>query len=307
MDFSAASESQPLTGLHLLLSYECNFECDHCFVWGGPEQNGTMSAQTIENILQQAQQAGTVEWIYFEGGEPFLFYPLLCFGVQLAHELGFRIGVVTNAYWATTDAEARERLQPFAGIVEDLSISDDGYHGCTDDPRPTLIARRAAQKMGIPVDFITVAEPEAANVQGATGQMPAGESAVLFRGRAAVNLASQVASKSWRQFTACPWEDLRQPQRLHVDAFGNLHVCQGISIGNLLERPLVEIMRDYEPDEHPVVGPLLAGGPAKLIDRYELPHQQGYADACQLCYLARCELRPRLPDELTPGQMYGKS
>jgi MoaA/NifB/PqqE/SkfB family radical SAM enzyme len=93
MDFSAASESQPLTGLHLLLSYECNFECDHCFVWGGPEQNGTMSAQTIENILQQAHQAGTVEWIYFEGGEPFLFYPLLCFGVQLAHELGFRIGV----------------------------------------------------------------------------------------------------------------------------------------------------------------------------------------------------------------------
>ena len=297
----------PLSGLHLLLTYECNFECDHCFVWGGPDRNGTMTPETIEHILQQAKQAASIEWIYFEGGEPFLHYALLRFGVQSAHQQGFRVGIVTNAYWAASDDEAREWLRPFVGVVEDLSISDDDYHGSGDDPQPTRIARRAAEQLGIPVDFITVAEPEAADVPGAPGHMPAGESAVLFRGRAASKLASRVALKPWVQFSRCPWEDLRQPERMHVDAFGNLHVCQGISIGNLLERPLKEIMRDYQPDSHPIIGPLLAGGPAEIVERYGLPHQDGYADACHLCYLARCELRARFPQVLTPGQMYGES
>lgn len=296
----------PLSGLHLLLTYECNFECDHCFVWGGPGRNGTMNAGTIEHILQQAKQAGTIEWIYFEGGEPFLHYALLQSGVLLAHQQGFKVGIVSNAYWATSDAEAGEWLRPFVGIVEDLSISDDDYHGSGDDPQPTRIARRAAEQLGIPVDFITVAGPAASDAPGAPGQLPTGESGVLFRGRAASKLASRVAAKPWLQFTECPWEDLRQPQRVHVDAFGNLHICQGISIGNLLERPLVEIMRDYQPDSHPIIGPLLAGGPAEIVARYGLPHQDGYADACHLCYQARCELRDRFPGILTPGQMYGE-
>ena len=84
-----------------------------------------------------------------------------------------------------------------------------------------------------------------------------------------------------------------------------MHICQGISIGNLLEDSLIDIMHDYDPDSHPVVGPLLAGGPVELTNRYELQHQQLYADACHLCYSSRRELRDRFPGVLTPHQMYG--
>ncbi len=52
-----------LSGLHLLLTYECNYECDHCFVWGSPAQNGTMTLATIETILNEADGLGTIEWI----------------------------------------------------------------------------------------------------------------------------------------------------------------------------------------------------------------------------------------------------
>jgi hypothetical protein len=305
MASSAVTRFSPLSGLHLLVTYECNYECDHCFVWGGPSQHGTMTGETIEHILRQAEELGTIEWIYFEGGEVFLFYQLLCSGVRLARERGFKVGVVTNAYWATTDAEAMEWLKPFAGVVEDLSISDDAYHGSKDGLRQTHIARQAAEHLRIPVDFISVAGPEAADVQGVSGQLPAGESAVLYRGRAAEKLASRVQLKPWKQFTECPWEELRHPERVHVDAFGNLHICQGISIGNLLERPLTEIIRDYDPDTHPIVGPLLAGGPVEMVNRYKLPHEQGYADACHICYISRCKLKDGFPDVLTPDQMYG--
>ncbi len=299
------ARSRPLSGLHLLLTYECNFECEHCFVWGGPSQTGTMTFEVIEHIIEQARALGTIEWIYFEGGEPFLYYDTLVAGVRLARESGFRVGIVSNAYWATSEAEAEERLAPFAGLIDDLSISSDAYHGSEDGVRYPDIARGAARRLGIPVDFISVAAPEAADVAGAAGKLPPGESAVLFRGRAAEKLASRVAAKHWEQFDRCPWEDLREPERVHVDPFGNLHICQGISIGNLVQRPLPEIMGNYDADEHPIVGPLLAGGPAELVRRYGLPHEDGYADHCHLCYEARRLLRKRFPDELTPDQMYG--
>ena len=62
---------------------------------------------------------------------------------------------------------------------------------------------------------------------------------------------------------------------------------------------------DYDPQVHPIVGPLLAGGPAALVERYELPHEPRYADACHLCDHARRQLRPRFPELLTPDAMYG--
>ena len=297
--------SKPLTGLHLLLTYECNYECDHCFVWGGPSQKGTMTEDVIEHILAEAMAAATIQWIYFEGGEPFLYYETLCNGVRLAQAVGFKTGIVTNAYWATSDAEAIERLMPLAGLVDDLSISDDIYHGSREGARYPQIARGAARQLGIPVDFISVAEPEATQVTGAAGKLPAGDSAVLYRGRAAERLSARAVGKPWETFDRCPWEDLREPERVHVDPYGNLHVCQGISIGNLLQRSLEGILADYDPDAHPIVGPLLAGGPSELARRYELPHRAEYADHCHICYECRCALRPRFEEQLTPDQMYG--
>ena len=90
-----------------------------------------------------------------------------------------------------------------------------------------------------------------------------------------------------------------------MDPFGHLHICQGISIGNVLERSLAEIMAGYDPDAHSIVGPLIAGGPAELVRRYDLQHGDGYADHCHLCYESRRALRQRFPDVLTPDQMYG--
>jgi MoaA/NifB/PqqE/SkfB family radical SAM enzyme len=294
-----------LTGLHLLLTYECNLECDHCFVWGGPGQSGTMTAAVLEEILKQAADAGPIEWIYFEGGEPFLYYALLRRGVRRATELGFKVGLVSNAYWATSPEDASEWLRDLTGSVQDLALSQDPYHGEEDQARRVGNACRAARERGIPADVIRISVPEAAGGSAALGQLPAGESAVMYRGRAAVKLAGRASPRPWAEFTACPSEDLREPGRVHVDPFGNLHLCQGIVLGNLLQRPLKEICASYDPNAHPIAGPLLAGGPAELARGHRLPLAEGYADACHLCYEARSALRPRYPGILAPAQMYG--
>jgi len=294
-----------LSQLHLLLTLECKYECDHCFVWSGPGQGLTMDRETVTRILDEAEDLGTIEWIYFEGGEPFLYYELLLWGVREAHRRGFRVGVVSNAYWAEDRQTAIQQLRPFAGLVEDLSISDDAYHGCGEVPGNTHLARQAATELGIPVDFISVSGPDGTKCASPEPRMSAEEGSVLYRGRAAEKLAPLIRHKPWEMFDACPWEDLRQPERVHVDAIGNLHVCQGLSMGNLLEVPLKRIMQSYDPDAHPVIGPLLAGGPAELVRQYALEGGKGCADACHLCYRSRSKLREIFPGVLTPSQMYG--
>jgi len=76
-----------LSGVHILLTYQCTLECDHCFVWSSPWQSGTLTLEKLREALYQAKDLGTVEAIYFEGGEPFLYYALLLGGVREAARL----------------------------------------------------------------------------------------------------------------------------------------------------------------------------------------------------------------------------
>jgi hypothetical protein len=294
-----------LSGLHLLLTYQCTLECEHCFVWGSPWQSGTLTLENLRQILEQAGELGSVRSFYFEGGEPFLYYALLVEGVRMATGLGFSTGIVSNGYWATSVEDARTWLKPFAGLIQDLSISSDLYHWDEKLSRHAEHARCAAEELDIPVGVISIAQPEARDARPAAGMLPANESKVMFRGRASQVLVGRVSQQPWMQFTQCPYEDLRDPGRVHLDPFGNVHICQGISLGNLFSETLAAICAAYDPDTHPILGPLLTGGPVELARRYNLPHGEGYADACHLCYEMRTELRERFPEILAPDAMYG--
>jgi hypothetical protein len=294
-----------LSGLHILLTYQCTLECDHCFVWSSPWQSGTMPLGNLRGLLQQAKDLGGIESIYFEGGEPFLYYGLLLAGTREAARLGFQTGIVSNGYWATSVDDALEWLKLLAGVLHDLSLSSDLYHWSDRLSQQMQNARTAAERLGIPVGVISIAQPEAVNPASASGQIPPGESAVMYRGRAAQKLAARAAPRPWAQFAECPYEDLREPGRIHVDPFGNVHICQGIALGNVFRTSLKEICETYDPDSHPITGPLLAGGPAELVRRYGLSHADGYADACHLCDEARRKLRACFPETLMPDQMYG--
>ncbi len=294
-----------LSGLHLLLTYQCTFECDHCFVWGSPWQTGTMTLDNIRHIVREARDLGTITSIYFEGGEPFMYYATLLAGVHLAKQAGFEVGIVSNSYWATSVDDAIECLRPFAGLISDLSVSSDEYHYDETMSQQARHACAAAERLGIPIGTISIAAPREADLAEVVGQLPESESGVMYRGRAVEKLSGKARRIPWLQFTTCPCEDLREPGRVHVDPLGNLHICQGIVIGNLFQTPLKEICARYDPDTHPITGPLLRGGPIELVKDYGLPHRESYADACHLCYESRRMLRDRFPEFLTPDQVYG--
>ena len=294
-----------LTGIHFLLTYACNFECDHCFLHCGPTAEGTFTFAQIEKILVDAKKIGTVEWIYFEGGEPFLYYPIMLAGMRRAREMGYKTGLVTNCYWATTAEDAGLWLDPLMTIgIDDLSLSDDAFHHGEVEETPAAKAAAEAARRGLPVSRICIEKPSVSNPEGERGKPLIGGGAV-FRGRAAEKLTEGLPVRSPEMMRECLHEELIAPERVHVDAFGHVQVCQGISIGNLRRRAIYEIISEYDAATHPICGPLIQGGPFELARANNLEFQNGFVDECHFCYTVRRMLIDKYREYLAPRSVYG--
>ncbi|MDP6668830.1 MAG: radical SAM protein [Candidatus Krumholzibacteria bacterium] len=241
-----------LTGLHILLSYRCNLNCSHCFLYCSPLARGTFPQSELRDILEQANEIDTLEWIFFEGGEPLLYPDLLKEGIRLAVDRGYQVGVVSNACSVGSKEEALAMLRPLAELgIAELSLSEDAFHFGKSSDTPASYALSAA-----------------------------------------------------RELDSCPHEDLIKPERVHVDAYGNVQVCQGLSLGNWKANRLEKILRQNL-RKHPLCGPLSRGGPAALAEELALAHESDFVDECHFCFLLRRSLVQRFPEEVAPRQVYG--
>lgn len=298
--------SVPIKEIDLLLTYKCNLECDHCFVFGSPDAKGVMKISDIDEILNQAEKVGSIEWIYIEGGEPVLYYPILLWGLREAKKRGFKTGFITNAYWATSVEDAKEWLKPIAKIgIQDAIISDDLFHYGKEEENLSKYAVQACKELRIPVSSISIEDPKHYSEEKEWKGKPVTEGAVLFKGRPAEKLVENLPRKPWETFNKCLDEDFSDQKRVHIDPFGYVHLCQGITMGNLKRKPLHVLFKQFSPQKHPICGPLLKGGPAELLRTYDVQHEKAYVDECHECYSARLKLRKMFPEVLAPDQMYG--
>ncbi|MCK5548739.1 MAG: hypothetical protein KAI64_06970, partial [Thermoplasmata archaeon] len=246
--------------------------------------------------------------VYFEGGEPFLFYPLMVEGIRIAREKGFKTGMVTNAYWATTVEDGELWLKSISELdVSNLSISDDAFHYGEEVENTAKCALAAAKAMDVPTGSISIEKPEVKpdpeSEDGKGGSIIGGSA--VFRGRAVDKLIEGLPRRNWEEFGECPFEDLRAPKRVHLDSFGNVHICQGLSMGNMWETPLSKLVKNYEADAHPICGPIAKGGPTLLAKELKVEHEDEYVDACHFCYALRKSLIDEYPQYLAPRQVYG--
>ncbi|HDR06818.1 MAG TPA: radical SAM protein [Candidatus Coatesbacteria bacterium] len=293
-----------LTAIHILLTYTCNWECDHCFLFSSPRFEGTFSLARLRETLDEARKIPSLERVCFEGGEPTLYYPLLVEGVRLARERGFKTEVVTNAYWAGCAEDAALWLAPLvAQGLDELTVSDDPFHR-EGDITPGAVALAAARSLGLPASSICIERPVARR-SGLKGE-PVLEGGSMLRGRAVEKLTDGLPLRPAAELSSCPHEELEHPGRVHLDPFGHVHLCQGLSLGNFLETPLSELVQSYDAARHPVCGPLVRGGPHALANEYGVNVGEGFADECHYCYLVRKALRGRFPDLLAPPQVYGQ-
>lgn len=296
----------PINELDLILTYTCNLKCDHCFVFGSPEAKGVMKIAEIRKILKEAKKIGSIDWIYFEGGEPVLYYPILLWGLRQAKKLGFKTGFITNAYWATSLEDAKEWLKPISKIgISDAIISNDLFHYGKEEENLSEHASQAAGELGIPVNNISIDQPKEYLIGKEWKGKPVTEGIVLFKGRPAEKLVEGLPRRPWQELNECLDEDFSNQKRVHIDPLGYVHLCQGVTMGNIKKTPLHELFEEFDPHRHPICEPLLSGGPAELTRRYQVDHEEGYVDECHLCYSTRLRLRKMFPSILAPDQMYG--
>ncbi len=265
-----------------------------------------MRISDLREILDEADRLGNIKWIYFEGGEPFLYYQTMLWGLREAKQRGFKTGIVTNSYWATSVEDAREWLRPISEMgIDDLSISDDLYHYGETEENLAKYAHEAAKELDIPVGKIAIEDPKDTLKEIKWKGKPVTAGSVQFKGRAVEKLTEGLPRRPWTEFIECPDEDFTNPGRVHIDPFGYVHLCQGIALGNMIKTPLHELVAAYDPNAHPICAPLLKGGPAELVKTYNVEHEEGYIDECHLCYSARLKLRDRFPEILAPDVVYG--
>jgi hypothetical protein len=166
---------------------------------------------------------------------------------------------------------------------------------------PARRALAAAAAVGLPADTLATASP---CVQAMPGELQVSGD-VMFRGRAVEKLTGGLPRRPWQSFAEWPHEELGDPSRVHLDPYSNVHLCQGLLVGNIWQTPLERLVPGYAPQVHPIVRPLLRGGPAQLIRAYDVEHEAGYVDACRACYMAHRALLDRFPTLLAPRQVHG--
>ena len=293
-----------LDGIHFLVTYRCTYACDHCFVWGSPEAEGTMTLAQLTSVIDQAAACG-VEAVYFEGGEPTLAYPIVLAAAAHARRRGLEWGMVSNCYWATSVEDAKVWLAPFVDLgISDLSLSSYAYFVEDADEDRLRCAALAAQELGLPMAVLEVGAAACLDVPGLCLGEDVGE--IMCKGRAAVELAPGRAARPPETLVTCPFEEFAEPGRAHLGCDGELQICQGISAGNVLADGLAAVLEGYDPARRPVVAEILAGGPWALAQAYgHAPRRALFADECHLCYEVRSALRERFPDVLAPAQCYG--
>ena len=85
----------------------------------------------------------------------------------------------------------------------------------------------------LPVGKITIEDPKKCLKEIEWKGKPVVKGRVLFKGRAVEKLVEGLPRKPWIEFDKCLDEDFSNQSRVHIDPFGYVHVCQGITIGNM--------------------------------------------------------------------------
>ena len=291
-------------GLHLLLTYKCNARCRHCFLSAGPERSEVFSEALALKVVEEAGDLPAINHLFLEGGEPFLYPKLMEAVIARATGLGLWTGALTNGFWAVSDEKAKRVLEPLAAAgLQSLSISTDAWHEEFVPLARVEAAAEAAAALGVAVDVMVCGVTA---LTERLGPAPVHAGGVVCRGRAISTICLN-GNLNWESLTKCH-EGLSRPGRVHIGPAGEIHLCQGLLLGEEAgANPLKNTFANYAPQRHPIVSRLLTGGPAALARfaaGFGFVPRRVYVDGCQLCFETRSFLRRRFPRLIGPAGLY---
>lgn len=321
---SIESDKKTIFMLTFLVSYKCTNECKHCAVLGSPNQDDTViKLEDVRRYLEDITSNYIVNEVAFFGGEPLLHLNLLVSLIEEVKRFDIsKIGFPTNGFWGKSETIAKEyALKLKEAGLKSIGFSVDAFH---QDFIPLDVVKRAIRavhEVGIETIYLISqflgSEGEKNQFFGITKEITNNlskefeycqflNSPLQMKGRAVRNLPDHC---SMATIPSDKCLNLKSPI-FSIDPNGWVfhQLCHGISLGNAKQKSLSEIIDEYKPRKHPIIGKLVSKGGAKnlleiAIEKGYKP-LDGYADKCHLCYCARNYLRPYYPNILEPSNLY---
>jgi hypothetical protein len=284
------------------------------------------------STILELQRYNNLAYVVLLGGEPGLFPDLTHELAAAIQQAGLGVRVETNASWATDVTSAASFLQPLCAAGALIMLSVDAFHepfidlACVERAIRTLDQRQGKYVVEVPyMDFPSARHPldqrtdellsELERRLGRRPCAPLCKGPVYFKGRAAHTLAPLVAAGRGVPNDVCDkvpwWSNGSQGtlELLGLDPDGHLSKECGISIGNVKEYSVEELVKSFDAENHPILSVLIHEGPlglAREAERSGYVLKPSYADKCHLCQEARETLRFRYPKYLAPEIHYAE-
>ncbi len=300
----------------LMLSYWCNAKCGFCYLCAGPEHKFWADANRIVSWWTQleilAKRNNQHVKIHPTGGEAFGNWSLLVDVLKRAREAGLPPveKIETNAFWATSESIAAERLEVLRDLGVSLIVTDaDVFHQeyvPIENVRMLVeMTRRIIGSDAIRVRWWDVYNKysEYAKMDRKELQLQALRSGrERINGRAAMLATTELSGNPAETFSGenCRKGIIRS-KHVHIDPYGNIFpgVCSGIILGNAISENIIDIFDwlDRNGPSGPVLTNLVEHGPTGLMEfakRFGFRQQKrGYISKCHLCYHVRSFLYER--------------
>jgi hypothetical protein len=108
--------------------------------------------------------------------------------------------------------------------VGTISVSDDSLHFGEEQATPAKHALAAGNAMNLSIGALCTENPTVKTLDG----RPTVAGSTLFKGRAVEKLVEGLPRRPWQELVTCPHEKMADPSRVHLDAYGFVHLYQGL-------------------------------------------------------------------------------
>jgi len=297
--------------IEFAITYLCNSKCKHCQLGEERERKRFPSHINKDSAVKIVRKLGkeyNPESVMTFGGEP-LLYPEIVYAV---HEEAMKAGipvrdVITNGFWSRKMGEIQAIANNLAKSgVNEVSISVDVFH---QEFVPLEIVKKAAEslwKTGIrrtswnpcwvisrdhdnPYNQKTKAILE--ELKGDSQIEESSGNVAQPEGRALSWLKDFLPQKTKTPKEKCgemPYtEKLDSVKTVCVEPDGRVAVCKELYIGNVYEKDIINIIKEYDPFSIPEAKAIVEGGVEGLTNWAKTkgvkPDPQGYYNVCHMC------------------------
>lgn len=305
-----------LNRIEFVITNACSGKCKHCSV-GEHTSTGGVDVDAAVNAIKRLSDRFRIMSVMTFGGEPLLYADAVCKIHAAARGCDIpKRQIITNGYFSRDERKIDEVAEALcAAGVNDVLLSVDVFHQEYIPLEPVIHFADALKKYGIPSLRVQPAwllnEPHDNPYNAETKRLiklfsdkgiVANKGNNIFPAGNALKYLAEWFSPSDKIDLSVPCGCAPYTSRLDmincfsINPNGDVNLCS-ITIGNIYQQDVLDIIDSYDPYQMPALRALLNGGVAELLSYAEAlgvtPDTSDCRSACGVCQKTMVALREK--------------